>query len=352
MARNQDSELAAGYLCTQDAAALLGYTVQHTRLLIRQGKIQAAKLGRDWLVVRESVAQYQAGLAFHEEPPARVVPSASIVNVATVPLRSPFRYPGGKTWLVPLVRRWLRSRTEPFAELIEPFAGGGIVGLTAVFENLVETATLVDLDEDVAAVWETILNGNGRWLAEEIAAFDLTADNVRLALGRAHLSCRQRALATIIRNRINRGGILAPGAGVVKNGENGRGIRSRWYPNTLRKRILAIAELRNRIRFEQGDAFEVIKRKKNEPDVAFFVDPPYTVAGRRLYTHSEIDHQELFRLVADVSGDFLMTYDDAAEIRGLARKYGLDMRRVPMKNTHHARKMELLVGRDLSWLGE
>lgn len=27
-----------------------------------------------------------------------------VINVATVPLRSPFRYPGGKTWLVPRIR--------------------------------------------------------------------------------------------------------------------------------------------------------------------------------------------------------------------------------------------------------
>jgi hypothetical protein len=30
-----------------------------------------------------------------------------VVNVSTVPHRSPFRYPGGKTWLVPRVRDWL-----------------------------------------------------------------------------------------------------------------------------------------------------------------------------------------------------------------------------------------------------
>lgn len=30
-----------------------------------------------------------------------------VVNVATVPQRSPLRYPGGKTWLVPHVRAWL-----------------------------------------------------------------------------------------------------------------------------------------------------------------------------------------------------------------------------------------------------
>src|SRR5215475_1839398 len=51
------------------------------------------------------------------------------VNVASVPQRSPFRYPGGKTWLVPYIRSWLASRGGRASLLIEPFAGGGIVGL-------------------------------------------------------------------------------------------------------------------------------------------------------------------------------------------------------------------------------
>jgi DNA adenine methylase len=49
-----------------------------------------------------------------------------VVNVASVPQRSPFRYPGGKTWLVPYVRLWLSSITPPLQELMEPFAGGRI----------------------------------------------------------------------------------------------------------------------------------------------------------------------------------------------------------------------------------
>ena len=36
-----------------------------------------------------------------------------IVNVASVPHRSPFRYPGGKTWLAPRVRQWLLSLFLP-----------------------------------------------------------------------------------------------------------------------------------------------------------------------------------------------------------------------------------------------
>ena len=35
--------------------------------------------------------------------------SKTIVNVASVKHLSPFRYPGGKTWLVPRVREWLAT---------------------------------------------------------------------------------------------------------------------------------------------------------------------------------------------------------------------------------------------------
>ncbi len=46
-------------ITTQEAAENLGYTIQHTRLLIRRGQIDATKFGRDWLVVRESVVEYK-----------------------------------------------------------------------------------------------------------------------------------------------------------------------------------------------------------------------------------------------------------------------------------------------------
>src|SRR5438552_126943 len=57
------------------------------------------------------------------------------VNVASVPQRSPFRYPGGKTWLVPYIREWLHSKRQRPSRLIEPFAGGAIISLTSAFER-------------------------------------------------------------------------------------------------------------------------------------------------------------------------------------------------------------------------
>ena len=146
------------------------------------------------------------------------------VNVSTVPHRSPFRYPGGKTWLVPQVRCWLRSVGAPMEELVEPFAGGGIVGLTAALEGLTRRVLLVELDEDIASVWETMLGDDAPWFMEQILAFVPSHENIISVTERSRLSRRDKAFATLVRNRVSRGGILAPGAGIMKEGENRKGL--------------------------------------------------------------------------------------------------------------------------------
>ena len=271
-----------------------------------------------------------------------------VVNVASVPKRSPFRYPGGKTWLVPRIRQWLSN--NPAKELIEPFAGGGIVSLTAVMEGLVKRATMVELDEDIAAVWQTILQGGAEWLANRIVSFELSIDSVREALNKEAQNTEERAFQTILKNRCYRGGILAEGSGLIKYGENGKGIHSRWYPSTLQKRILAIEKYRDKIMFVAGDGFQVMEAYAHRKQVAFFIDPPYTIAAKRLYRYPNIDHERLFDMCVELKGDFLLTYDNAEQIRDMATARNFDMRTISMKNAHHAEQKELLVGRDLSWV--
>ena len=286
---------------------------------------------------------------YEEERPMAATPARQVINIATVPHRSPFRYPGGKTWLVPRIREWLHKAGPRPRELAEPFAGGAIVGLSALFENLVQKLILVEKDEDIASVWQTLVYGEGEQLAEAILEFDLTEERARTVLNTEPRSVLERAFSTILKNRVQRGGIIAPGASLMKNGENGRGLKSRWYPETLKRRIDEIIRVRSNIAFLCADGTDFIRYNSLRSDTAFFIDPPYTVAGRRLYKYSEIDHEALFRVASDIKGDFLMTYDDCKEIAYLARKYNFDTYRVRMKNGHHEIMSELLIGKNLDW---
>jgi len=269
-------------------------------------------------------------------------------NVATVPQYSPFRYPGGKSRWYKFVKRWVLH--EQLDVFLEPFAGGAHAGLAVAIEELAEKVVLVELDENVAAVWKTIIDGDVDWLIERIENFDMSREAAEEVIERSDETVRDRALAMIIHNRVSRGGITAPGAGWVKKGENGQGLSSRWYPDTLVDRISKIADAADRIEFVHGDGMRVMEAYQNDPEAGFFVDPPYPKGGNRLYEHSDVDHREIFRRSADSSGPVLLTYDDSDEVENLVHEFGLEAEYLVVSTTHHREKKELLIGGDLAWL--
>jgi DNA adenine methylase len=112
---------------------------------------------------------------------------------------------------------------------------------------------------------------------------------------------------------------------------------------------VAIGYVKNRIDFIKGDAFEVLEHNKQNDKIYFFIDPPCTIAGKRLYTHFEIDHERLFSLISQLRGKFMLTYDDTAEIRQLVNKHNLQYRTIPMKITHHLEKNEIIISDNFSW---
>lgn len=272
------------------------------------------------------------------------------VNVATVPQRSPLRYPGGKTWLIPHIRAWLDTFGGPPPVLVEPFAGGAIVSLTAVAEGLADRCVMAELDPEVAAFWKAAL-GFAPALADRVRHFVPTHDSVAALAAEEPTDTLDRGFRTLVLNRTRRGGILANGASVSKHGENGKGILSRWYPETICHRLELIAEYSGKIQFRETDGLDLLAQSLNDlgEEAVAFVDPPYSAggkrAGTRLYNYCDIDHARLFRILSEHRSDFLMTYDLAPEIEFLVRRHRFHAVRVIMKNTHHARVPELVITR-------
>lgn len=286
------------------------------------------------------------------------------MNVSSVPQLSVFRYPGGKTWFVPAARQWVKS-IHGVDTFIEPFAGGGIVGLVMAKEQLARRVILADLDPNVSSVWNTILDSvDYETLSDRILRFQMDPNdlgatweriNEAKAIGFAEgSSTLDRAFATILANRTNYGGIIASGGGKLKSGEGGKGPLSRWYPSTLAERIHVIQALSGCITYCQANAFSLLNLYADVPDVALLLDPPYTVgkksAGSRLYAFNEVDHEELFRVSSDGFQNVLFTYPDDPAVMSLAYQYQLDTRKIPMRNTKHTLMEELLVSKDFTWL--
>lgn len=272
--------------------------------------------------------------------------SDKVVNVASVPQRSPLRYPGGKTWLVPEIRKFLKRLDFRPKLFVEPFAGGGIASLTAVMDGYVDRALLCEKDPDVSNLWRCILDDADE-LARRVECFTATPKNVRAVFADVEVSDMDAAFRTLLWNRVSRGGIMAKGASVMKQGENGQGISSRWYADTLAARIRTIGNYAAHLDFFEGDGMNLVELCKDRESAAFFIDPPYTAAGkragRRLYRYNEINHENLFERMSTVRGVFMMTYDENPDVIEMARRQGFHLAKVPMKNTHHAVMYELLI---------
>lgn len=251
--------------------------------------------------------------------------------------------------MIPHIRAWLTAANADV--LVEPFAGGAIVSLTAVMEGFVRQAILVEIDRDVAAFWHAALR-HGAKLADAVQGFKPTRRQLRAIEKDGTRDIVELGFRTLVLNRTRNSGILAPGASFTRNGENGRGILSRWYPSTLAKRLSAIEEYADRITFCEADGVELLDPLLHGwgAEAAVFIDPPYTFggkrAGTRLYAHTDVDHERVFEIVAKHNCNFLMTYDQSPEIEELIRSHGFSAATVQMKNAHHNPMAELLITRE------
>jgi len=52
--------IAEGWITTDKAQALTGYACAYMRWLANHGKVEARKVGRDWLIQQESLLAYKA----------------------------------------------------------------------------------------------------------------------------------------------------------------------------------------------------------------------------------------------------------------------------------------------------
>lgn len=99
---------------------------------------------------------------------------------------------------------------------------------------------MVELDDEVAAVWATVAGGDAAWQANRILSFNMTRVAVLEEFQRTAATKREKAFRTILKNRTLHGGILAEGSCFIKlkYGEKRKGIGSRWYPKTLARRLI------------------------------------------------------------------------------------------------------------------
>ena len=229
-------------------------------------------------------------------------------------IKSPLRYPGGKSRAIPQI---LKKLPESFSEFREPFVGGGSVFIAIKQKYPNSKFWINDLNYDLYCFWK-VAQSNTLELANAITKIkDETKSGKDLfyeyrdSLNK-NMSDFDRAVRFFVLNRITFSGTVDSG------GYSELAFKSRFTYSSI-KRLISLQSILYNVKITNLDYKDMIHETGS--DVLIFLDPPYLVATKsRLYgkngdLHLGFNHDEFADELKKCHHKWLITYDDSPEIR-------------------------------------
>ena len=242
---------------------------------------------------------------------------------------SPLRYPGGKSKLYKNVLSILEYNNLIGGTYVEPFAGGSGLAIKLLLTNKVRRIVLNDKDPAIFCFWHTILNYTEEFLKKidetEVTIEEWEKQKAIFNLGKESSSPIDYAFSVFFLNRTNVSGILKGGVIGGRTQDGKYKINVRFNKIELKKRIVNIAENKDKIVIYNLDANELITGSylKKYKKVFINFDPPYVKKGAQLYMNffKENDHIQLSKNIKKCSKKWIVTYDVCDLITDLYRNY-------------------------------
>lgn len=241
-------------------------------------------------------------------------------------IKSPLRYPGGKTralkTIIPLV--------PEFDEYREPFVGGGSVFFSIKQTFPGKTYWINDLNYDLFSFWN-IAQKDLIALVKEVKEVKENSDNGRELYDSLNKQVDEynqfgRAVRFFILNRITFSGTVDAG------GYTERSYKKR-FTNSSIDRLSKIQSIINGMKITNKD-YSVLVNKPGK-NVFIFLDPPYFSTPYRIYKRGhnlEFDHRKFSEIMKKCEHKWLITYDniesvkemfDFAFVQEWSQKYGM-----------------------------
>ncbi|MCF8299239.1 MAG: DNA adenine methylase [Saprospiraceae bacterium] len=229
-------------------------------------------------------------------------------------IKSPLRYPGGKSRAVTKINSYLPE----FREYREPFVGGGSLfiylkqfypqrtyWINDIYQNLYHfwNECQSDIDGVIGQVWKWRREFDEgkklhRYLIDNIKGFD----NLK------------KAAAFFVFNRITFSGTTESG------GFSNAAFEKRFTESSI-DRVRKMSTLLSGVRITNFDYREVVNPPGDK--VLLFLDPPYYSAeksalyGKNGCFHKSFDHIRFMETIRDCGHKWLITYDNSAYIKEL-----------------------------------
>ncbi len=231
-------------------------------------------------------------------------------------LKSPLRYPGGKSKAINQIVEYLPNS---FLEFREPFVGGGsvFIYLRQKFPDI--KIWINDLNSELFLFWK-IAQSDIAQLVKEIRHIKIKYTDGKLlfseltsSLDVNKLSDLERAVRFFVLNRITFSGTVESG------GFSQEAFHKRFTDSSIERLEKLENILSENVQITNLDYSHLLKSEGE--DVFLFLDPPYFSATKsKLYgkdgdLHTSFEHQRFANLLQQCDHRWLITYDDSLHIR-------------------------------------
>lgn len=264
---------------------------------------------------------------------------------------SPLRYPGGKSQLSQFMAYMIGQCGHRGGTYIEPFAGGAGIAIELLQRDVVGKIVINDYDKGIWSFWKAVLTETDRFI-EAVGRVPLTVEEWRrqrnICLNSNKNYSFALGFATFYLNRTNRSGIIKGGVigGLAQTGK--WKIDARFNRENLSARIESIAARKRDIQLYNEDINSFIERRipSHAENAMVYFDPPYFKKGKQLYMDffTRDDHSRVEKAIRDrVDCDWIITYDDAPEIRKLYAAYPMTLYDLNYSISKKCRTSELMI---------
>ena len=273
----------------------------------------------------------------------KLVPSAT---------RSLLRYPGSKARLARFVAQTILFNGFHRPTFVEPFCGGASVSIALLESNAVDEIVINDIDPLVASLWKCVFSKkNSKWLADIIMNVPLTLDYWKYQKQLNPTNSCEMALKCLYLNRTSFSGVLHSSAGPIGGQTQANWtIGCRFNKEKLANRILELSEYTPRVKAITNQSWlSVCKKWGQEKDTFLYLDPPFYHKAKRLYrfVFDKKEHKVLHDYLVNLKGPWILSYDNACEIRDLYDDNDLNARIIDNTYSAHPMGGNSFVGREV-----
>lgn len=231
------------------------------------------------------------------------------------PIKSPLRYPGGKS---KGLKEILPRIPENFAEFREPMVGGGSVFFALKQKYPKRNYWINDKNKDLYLFWKFCKENPGGLVAEIRKLKKEHGGGKKfytyLISFADDFSELQRAARFFVLNRISFSGLVESG------GYSDLAYHTRFTKSSI-KRIHRASKILKRVKITNYDYSAVVQEPGE--NVFIFLDPPYyskmqsKLYGKNGELHTKFDHDKFVKDVCACKHKWLITYDNCAKVNKL-----------------------------------